>query len=75
MRQQSLHTDGFEKYRKPTRKEIFLKDMEQIIPWKELCQVIKPYYPKPKGAGESSRVYRRQVCLSQATMADSSLRS
>ena len=51
MRQQSLHTDGFEKYRKPTRKEIFLKDMEQIIPWKELCQVIKPYYPKPKGAG------------------------
>ncbi len=24
---------------------------------------------------ESSRVYRRQVCLSQATMADSSLRS
>ncbi len=51
MRQQSLHTDGFEKYRKPTRKEIFLKDMEQIIPWKELCQVIKPFYPKPKGAG------------------------
>ena len=26
-------------------------------------------------SSESSRVYRRQVCLSQATMADSSLRS
>lgn len=51
MRQQSLNTDGFEKFRKPTRKEIFLKDMEQIIPWKKLCQVIKPYYPMPKGAG------------------------
>ena len=25
--------------------------MEQIIPWKELCEVIEPYYPKPQGAG------------------------
>ena len=25
--------------------------MEQIIPWKELSKAIKPYYPKPKGAG------------------------
>jgi len=25
--------------------------MEQIIPWKEPCQVIKPHYPRPKGAG------------------------
>jgi len=51
MRQQSFHADDFEKYHKPTRKELLLKDMEQIIPWKELCQVIKPYYHKPKGAG------------------------
>ncbi len=51
MRQQSLESNGFEKYRKSTRKEIFLNDMEEIIPWKELGQVIKPYYPKPKGAG------------------------
>ena len=25
--------------------------MDQIIPWKSLSKVIKPYYPKPKGAG------------------------
>ncbi len=25
--------------------------MEQIIPWKELCEAIEPYYPKPEGAG------------------------
>jgi IS5 family transposase len=24
--------------------------MDQIIPWKSLSKVIKPYYPKPKGA-------------------------
>ncbi len=51
MKQQSLEATGFEKYRKKTRKERFLEEMEQIIPWKELCDVIEPYYPKPKGAG------------------------
>ncbi len=51
MKQQSLEATGFEKYRKKTRKEQFLDEMEQIIPWKELCQVIEPYYPKPQGAG------------------------
>jgi len=51
MRQQSFAADDFEKFRKKTRKEIFLDEMEQIIPWKALSKVIKPYYPKPKGAG------------------------
>ena len=51
MKQQSLEATGFEKYRKKTRKEQFLEEMEQIIPWKELCEVIEPYYPKPQGAG------------------------
>ena len=52
MKQQSLEADGFEKYRKKTRKEIFLEEMEQIIPWQEMSEAIKPYYPKePKGAG------------------------
>jgi len=51
MRQQSFATDDFEKYRKKTRKEVFLEEMDQIIPWKALSKVIKPYYPKPKGAG------------------------
>jgi len=51
MRQQSFAANDFEKYRKKTRKEIFLEEMDQIIPWKALSKVIKPYYPKPKGAG------------------------
>jgi len=29
-------------------------EMECIIPWRNLCEVIKPFYPKPKGAGRSS---------------------
>jgi IS5 family transposase len=51
MRQQSLADVGFERYRKPTRRDQFLAEMDQIIPWRDLCKVIKPFYPKPKGAG------------------------
>ncbi len=51
MRQQSFATAGFERYRKTTRRERFLAEMEEIIPWKELCKVIEPFYPKPRGAG------------------------
>jgi hypothetical protein len=36
MRQQTLAGNGFEKYRRKTRKEQFLEDMERIIPWDEL---------------------------------------
>jgi IS5 family transposase len=51
MRQRTLAEEGFEKYRKPTRREQFLNEMDQVIPWCDLCKVIKPFYPKPKGAG------------------------
>lgn len=52
MKQQSLEASGFEVYRKKTRKELFLEEMEQIIPWQEMSDAISPYYPKtPKGAG------------------------
>ena len=32
MRQQSLADEGFERYRKPPRRDQFLAEMEQIIP-------------------------------------------
>ena len=37
----------FENYRKPTRRDEFLKTMEAIVPWVALCDVIEPHYPKP----------------------------
>jgi len=51
MRQKTLADSSFERFRKPTRRERFLADMDQVIPWRDLCKVIKPFYPKPKGAG------------------------
>jgi hypothetical protein len=37
MRQQSLAAQsGFERYGKKTRREQFLEEMEQVVPWAEL---------------------------------------
>ncbi len=57
MRQPMFSETGFEKYRKKTRKEQFLEEMERIIPWTELTEAIEPFYPKPEGV----RVVGRQV--------------
>ena len=49
MKQQTLATvadQGFENYRKPTRRDEFLKTMEVIEPWSVLCEAIEPHYPK-----------------------------
>ncbi len=51
MRQRSLADENFERFRKTTRKERFLSEMNTIIPWGELVAAIEPYYPKPEGAG------------------------
>jgi IS5 family transposase len=37
---------GFEQYRRATKRDVFLATMEQIVPWRELCAVIEPHYPK-----------------------------
>jgi len=37
---------SFENYRKPPRRDEFLKTMEAIVPWAALCAVIEPHYPK-----------------------------
>jgi transposase, IS5 family len=51
MKQQSLDASGFEKYRKKTRKEVFLNQMNDILPWAELCKAIEPFYPKASKLG------------------------
>jgi IS5 family transposase len=51
MKQQTLamaadQEAAFANYRKPTRRDEFLKTMESIVPWAALCEVIEPHYPK-----------------------------
>ena len=64
MRQQTLASQaGFEKYGRKTRREQFLEEMEQVVPWAELEQLIRPRYPKagngrpPVGLSVMLRVY------------------
>src|SRR5260370_1084519 len=38
---------GFERYTRKTRRTIFLEEMEQVVPWRELCGLVEPHYPKP----------------------------
>jgi len=50
-RQDSSSDASFEEYRKKTRKDQSLEEMESIFPWKELSAAVEPFYPKPAGAG------------------------
>src|SRR6266850_4219396 len=46
--QRTLATmNGFERYTKKTRRQMFLEEMEVVVPWCELCALIEPHYPKP----------------------------
>lgn len=38
---------GFERHRKPTRRDAFLAEMQQLVPWSRLVALIEPHYPKP----------------------------
>jgi transposase, IS5 family len=53
---------GFEAFRKPTRRERFLGEMERVVPWAELCTLVEPVYPKgTTGAGRPPIPLERMV--------------
>jgi IS5 family transposase len=47
MKQQSLASQAaFEKYGRKSRRELFLDEMERIVPWAELSALAEPHYAK-----------------------------
>ena len=58
-RQRTLaNASTFEKYKKPTKREKFLAEMELVVPWKELNALIEPFYPKGgKGRPQIGRAH------------------
>lgn len=51
MKQRSLASQSvFEKYGRKSRRELFLDEMERIVPWTVLESLVRPYYAKA-GAG------------------------
>ena len=61
MRQQTFAEKCFERYRKAMRRERFLDEMDRLIPWRELCEVIEPFYPKAQGAGRPAMGLERML--------------
>ncbi len=67
MKQQSLASLTYEGMKKRTKREKFLKEMEQVVPWDRLEKVIEPHYPRvgkgrpPRGLKVMLRIY----CLQQ----------
>ena len=52
MKQQTLAMqNGFEKFGRKSNRELFLEEMDRIVPWSGLVELIQPHYPK----GEQGR--------------------
>lgn len=63
MKQTTFASSGFERYAKPTRRAAFLAEMERVVPWRDLCTLIEPFYPTagngrpPKPLEQMLRIY------------------
>jgi len=50
-KQGTFAASGFERHRKVTRREEFLAQMDQVVPWQKLTALIEPVYPAGDGPG------------------------
>ena len=60
MKQISFSDAEYAGKRKTTRREIFLREMDQVVPWKQLLSVIEPFYPD---TGRGRRPYPMATML------------
>jgi IS5 family transposase len=49
MKQMTFADAEYASKRKQTRKELFLSEMDRVVPWKGLIALIEPHYPKGDG--------------------------
>ena len=49
MKQISFSQVEYAGKKRTTRREVFLAEMEQVMPWSEVLGVIEPHYPKGSG--------------------------
>lgn len=78
MKQQTFTDMEYSNRKRKTKREVFLETMEQIIPWSEWIEMIRPYYPsgkrgrRPRGIEIMLRMYLMQAWfyLSDESMED-----
>ena len=67
MKQQSFTEIEYENRKRRTKRDEFLERMERLIPWKEWCALVEPYYPSgrrgrpPRGVEIMLRMYLLSV--------------
>jgi len=66
-RQASFADLDYTRKKRQTRREVFLKEMEVVVPWSALLSRIEPHYPKsgrrgrqPMALGSMLRIYCMQ---------------
>ncbi len=47
--QMSFASSNFDRFAKTTRRAKFLDEMDRILPWSQLCDVVRPHYPTGDG--------------------------
>ena len=68
MKQETFTDIEYSCRKKKTKREEFLEIMDEIIPWDEWVDVIKPYYPAgkrgrpPMGIEKMLRMYNHHQC-------------
>ncbi len=60
MRTLSFASLVYEQKKKKTRREQFLEEMDEVIPWEAMVKIIRPYYPK---AGNGRQPMRLEMML------------
>ncbi len=66
-KQQTFASVAWQNKGKRTKRERFLADMDAVIPWAELIELIEPHYPKagngrpPLGLEKMLRIYFLQI--------------
>ena len=74
MRQLTLASASFDKHSKQTRRAKFLAEMDRVVPWRELCAVVEPFYPRagngrpPIGLERMLRLHFLQVLYDSLSM-------
>ena len=63
MKPATLATGGFDRYAKTSKRAAFLAEVNRVVPWAMLCELIAPHYPKagngrrPIGLERMLRIY------------------
>ena len=61
MKQQTFASVAWQRKGKVTRRERFLAEMDTVIPWRRLIELIEPYYHDPAGRGRKPHDLERML--------------